>query len=331
MTADLQNPIFYDEEKARLWLEAQRWPDGPVCPFCKQRNRVIAAPDIRSRPSKKHPEGVVLKGVYHCNRDRKRFTVRTGTLYERSHIPLHKWLHATHLLCASKKGMSALQLHRMLGVSRKSAWFMAHRIREGMRETNPGPLGGEGKIVEADETYFGNVGRSRPRNVFISGKGWVKRGGSGAAKYKVIALVERGGRARSVHVPYLTANAVRKVLVTNVLRKSSLMTDESNVYTRVGKEYAGHETVNHSVLEYARGLIHSNTVENFFSVFKRGMRGVYQHCSEAHLFRYLAEFDFRYSNREGLGCDDRARTLEAIKGIEGKRLTYKGTYKAAHA
>jgi transposase-like protein len=330
MKSDLENPIFQDEEKARLWLEAQRWPDGPICPFCKQRDRVVAAPDIRSRPSKANPEGAILRGVYFCNRDRKRFTVRTGTLYERSHIPLHKWLHATHLLCASKKGMSALQLHRMLGVARKTAWFMAHRIREGMRETNPGPLGGEGQIVEADETYFGNVKRAKFKDVFISGKGWRKRGGL-AAKHKVISLVERGGRARSVHIPYITANAVRRILTTNVLRKSALMTDESNVYQRVGREYVSHETVNHSVLEYARGLVHSNTVEGFFSIFKRGMRGVYQHCSEQHLFRYLAEFDFRYSNREALGCDDRARTLEAIKGIEGKRLTYRGTYKAAHA
>jgi len=331
MKADLQNPIFYDEGKARLWLEAQRWPDGPVCPFCKKRDAVKALPDTLSKPSKTHLEGVLQTGWYHCRKDRKRFTVRVGTLYERSHIPLHKWLHATHLLCASKKGMSALQLHRMLGVARKTAWFMAHRIREGMRETNPGPLGGEGKVLEADETYFGNVGRNRTRNVFLSGKGWVKRGGAGAFQMKIVSLVERGGRARSVHVPYLTANAVRNVLTRNVLRKTSLMTDSANVYQGVGREYASHETVNHSIAEYARGIVHTNTIEGFFSIFKRGMRGVYQHCSEAHLFRYLAEFDFRYSNREAIGCDDKARHLEAIRGIEGKRLTYKGTYKAAHA
>jgi len=331
MKSDLENPIFQDEEKARLWLEAQRWPDGPVCPVCKKRDRVAAAPDIRSRPSKANPEGAVLKGVYHCNRDRKRFTVRTGTLYERSHIPLHKWLFATHLLCSSKKGMSALQLHRMLGVSRKSAWFMAHRIREGMRETNPTPMGGEGQIVEADETYIGNAQAARTQMVFINGKGWVKRGAGGEAKFKVVSLVERGGRARSVHVPYLTASNVRKVLTHNVLRKTDLMTDSANVYSSVGREYASHQTVNHSIYEFARGIVHTNTIEGFFSIFKRGMRGIYQHCSEAHLHRYLAEFDFRYSNREALGCDDRARTLEAIKGIEGKRLTYRGTNQAAHA
>jgi transposase-like protein len=330
MKSALENPIFYDEEKARLWLEAQRWPDSPVCPVCKQRDRVVAAPDIRSRPSKANPEGAILKGVYFCNRDRKRFTVRTGTLYERSHIPLHKWLHATHLLCASKKGMSALQLHRMLGVARKTAWFMAHRIREGMRETNPGPLGGEGKVVEIDETYYGNVKRSRQRDVFLNKKGWVKRGG-GVFMNKVIALVERGGRARSMHVNALTLGTVRRVLGRNVLRSSELHTDESNIYTAMGKEFASHQTVNHSIYEFARGIVSTNTVEGYFSLFKRGMRGIYQHCSEAHLHRYLAEFDFRYSNREALGCDDRARTLEAIKGIEGKRLTYKGTYKTAHA
>jgi transposase-like protein len=331
MKADLQNPIFYDEEKARLWLEAQRWPDGPVCPFCKKRDRVVALPVTLSKPSKAHPEGVLQSGWYHCNACRKRFTVRVGTLYERSHIPLHKWLHATHLLCASKKGMSALQLHRMLGVARKTAWFMAHRIREGMRETNPGPLGGEGKTVEVDETYIGNAKATKTQRVFVNRKGWVKRGAGGEAKFKVVSLVERGGRARSVHVPHLTANTVRKVLVQNVIRKSDLMSDSANVYGSVGREFASHETVNHSIYEFARGIVHTNTIEGFFSIFKRGMRGIYQHCSEAHLHRYLAEFDFRYSNREALGCDDRARHLEAIKGIEGKRLTYKGTYKAAHA
>lgn len=329
--SDLANPIFYDEEKAREWLEAQRWPDGPVCPFCGKRDTVIALPATRSKPSKTHPEGVLQTGWYHCRKDRKRFTVRVGTLYERSHIPLHKWLHATHLLCASKKGMSALQLHRMLGVARKTAWFMAHRIREGMRETNPGPLGGEGTIVEADETYFGNKRASRRRDVLLpGGKGWAKRGGN-VFQHKIISLVERNGRARSVHVPALTANTAKRVLRLNVLRKSDLMTDESNIYKHIGREFTSHETVNHSVAEYARGLVHTNTIEGFFSIFKRGMRGVYQHCSEQHLFRYLAEFDFRYSNREGLGVDDKARHIAAVRGIEGKRLTYKGTYKAAHA
>lgn len=330
MTADLQNPIFNDETKAREWLEAERWPDGPVCPICNKRDRVKALPPIRSKPSKKHPEGVVEHGWYHCNRDRKRFTVRVGTLYERSHIPLHKWLLATHLLCSSKKGMSAHQLYRMLGFgSYRTAWFMAHRIREGMRETNPGPMGGEGKIVEADETYIGKRGKFR--DVFVSGKGWVKRGIGNANQFKIVSLVERGGRARSVHVGYLTANTVRNVLTRNVLRKSDLMTDEANVYTGVGREFASHETVNHSIAQYARGIVHTNTIEGFFSIFKRGMRGVYQHCSEQHLFRYLAEFDFRYSNRQALGVDDTSRHLAAIKGIEGKRLTYRGTHRAAHA
>jgi transposase-like protein len=292
MKADLQNPIFYDEEKARLWLEAQRWPDGPVCPFCKKRDRVTADADIRSRPSKANPEGVILRGVYRCARDRKRFTVRTGTLYERSHIPLHKWLHATHLLCASKKGMSALQLHRMLGVARKTAWFMAHRIREGMRETSPGPMGGEGKIVEVDESYYGNKRKARRQWILKSGIGWRPRGGN-VFQNKIIALVERGGRARSMHVAELTLGTVRHVLGRNVLRKSELHTDESNIDRAMGKEYADHQTVNHSIYEFARGIVSTNTVEGYFSLFKRGMRGIYQHCSEAHLHRYLAEFDFK--------------------------------------
>src|SRR5665811_1874471 len=216
----------------------------------------------------------------------------------------------------------------MLGVSRKSAWFMAHRIREGMRETNPTPMGGEGQIVEADETYIGNAKAAKTQMVFINGKGWVRRGAGGEAKFKVVSLVERGGRARSVHVPYLTASNVRKVLTTNVLRKTDLMTDSANVYNTVGKEFASHESVNHSIYEWSRGMVHTNTIEGFFSIFKRGMRGIYQHCSEAHLHRYLAEFDFRYSNRK---MTDAERALEAIKGIEGKRLTYRGTGEASYA
>lgn len=326
--SDLSNPIFHNEEKARQWLENERWPDGPVCPFCKSGEHVKALPVTRSRPSKANPEGILQRGWYHCNSCRKRFTVRVGTLYERSHIPLHKWLAATHLLCASKKGMSALQLHRMLGVARKTAWFMAHRIREGMRETNPDPLGGEGKIVEADETFIGNKRTSGFKDVLLPGKGWVKRGLGNTAQYKIISLVERGGRARSVHVPYLTTKVIRDVLTRNVLRSTHLMTDNARAYQFMKREFAGHETVNHSIAEYARGLVHTNTIEGFFSIFKRGMRGIYQHCSEAHLFRYLAEFDFRYSHRK---LTDRERAVEAIRGIEGKRLTYRGTYKTAHA
>ncbi len=326
---DLTNPIFTDEDKAREFLEAQRWPEGPVCPKCGEKERIRKLPPQTRKPSKKTPNPKPQKGWYHCNPCRKRFTVRVGTLYERSHIPLHKWLFATHLLCSSKKGMSAHQLHRMLGITYKSAWFMCHRIREGMRETDPAPMGGGGQVVEADETWFGKVSKGKTKWTFVNGKGWVACGNYGAQSMKVISLVERGGRARSVHVPALTANAAKDVLRRNVLRNDThLMTDESNIYKDVGREFVSHESVNHSIKEYGRGLVHTNTIEGFFSIFKRGMKGVYQHCGEQHLHRYLAEFDFRYSHR---AIDDKDRALRAVKGIEGKRLMYKGAGEAANS
>jgi transposase-like protein len=309
MTADLTNPIFTDEAKATAHIEASRWPDGVNCPFCGSVNVHRMG-------------GLTQAGMFLCNDCRDKFTVRTKTVFERSHIPLHKWLLALHLMSASKKGVSAHQLHRMLGITYKSAWFMAHRIREAMKDESPSPLGGEGKTVEADETYIGNSKGAKRSTRFVSGKGWVKRGG-GQEKYKVVSLVERGGAIRSVKVDYLTANAVRDILVRNASRKSKLMTDESNVYVAVGKEFASHDAVNHSIYEWARGSASTNTIEGAFSIFKRGMRGIYQHCSEAHLQRYLAEFDFRYNNRVKLGIGDAERAAKALKGAEGKRLTYR--------
>jgi len=308
---DLTNPIFNNEEKARVWLEARRWPEGQICPFCGETERVKPAP-------MKDKQGNPVKGWYHCNPCRKRFTVRVGTLYERSHIPLHKWLLATHLLCASKKGMSAHQLHRMLGTTYRTAWFMAHRIREGMRETKvSGGLGGPNKVVEADETFVGGKAKS------------AKRGAPVPTKEAVVALVERDGSVRSAHVPDVTAKTLRDILVTQIDRKSYLMTDESGSYVTVGREFVGHGTVNHSIDEYVRGgFWHTNTVEGYFSILKRGIIGVYHHVSQQHLKRYLGEFDFRYNYRK---LSDRERAEEAIRGIEGKRLTYKGTNPAAHA
>src|SRR3990167_3530561 len=297
-TIDLTNPIYQDVDKAREHLEALQWPNGPICPHCGNIDpeRITKLKGKSTRP-----------GVYKCNECAKPFSVTVGTVFERSHIPLNKWLLAVHLLTSSKKGISAHQMWRMLNFgSYRTAWFMMHRIREAMKDYNPGPLGGEGKIVEADETYIGNAGKARMRYTLIPGKGWQPRGGN-AHKYKVVTLVERNGRARSVVVDHLTANQVRNILVTNVDRKSDLMTDESNVYTKVGTEFASHQTVNHGEDEYARGTVSTNTIQGFFSIFKRGMRGVYQHCGEAHLHRYLSEFDFRYSNRAGLGVDDTAR------------------------
>ncbi|MCW5752683.1 MAG: IS1595 family transposase, partial [Alphaproteobacteria bacterium] len=245
------------------------------------------------------------------------FSVTVGTVFERSHVPLHKWLLATHLLTSSKKGISAHQLHRTLGVTYKTAWFMAHRIREAMKEANPEPMGGGGQPVEADETFTGPSGYE-----FTSEKGWAKKAGTGD-KYKVVTLVERDGRARSFHVKSLKARNLRPILVRNVKRSAQLITDEASHYKAVGREFRSHHSVNHSVGEWKRGkTIHTNTVEGYFSIFKRGMRGIYQHCGEQHLQRYLTEFDFRYSHRK---VDDQTRAVFALKGIHGKRLTYRRT------
>ncbi len=243
--------------------------------------------------------------------------MRVGTVFERSHILLHKWLLGFRMYASSKKGFSAHQLHRTLGITCRSAWFMAHRIREAMRESDPAPLGGKDKVVEADETFIGPA-----RDVFVNDRGWMKERGT-ATKRKVISLVERGGRSRSIKVEDLSAKTIRKTLFENVVLDSRLHTDEAHHYRKPGEEFAAHERVNHSAGEYARGEVTTNTVEGFFSIFKRGMHGVYQHCGEQHLQRYLAEFDFRYSNRIALGVDDLLRTMRAIKGAEGKRLTYR--------
>lgn len=299
---DISNPIFHDEDAAREYLEAQRWPDGPFCPFCGQVDTIKALP----------AKGSMGKGWYHCRDCRKKFTVRVGTLYERSHVKLHKWLMATHLLCASKKGMSAHQLHRMLGVTYKTAWFMAHRIREAMRPdgSDASPLGGAGKSVEADETYVGGKAKNRAFRK------------EPPKKEAVVALVERDGRVKSFHVAKVNAKTLGPILFTNIDRASRLQTDEAAHYTKIGDEFAGHGTVNHSIDEYVRGnfLDHTNTVEGYFSILKRGINGTYQHVSEAHLKRYLGEFDFRYNFRS---ISDAERALIAVKGIEGKRLTYR--------
>ncbi len=300
---DLTNPIYNDETAAREYLESQRWPDGAVCPHCGVVGEATKLAGKSTRP-----------GVWKCRACDKPFSVTVGTVFERSHIPLHKWLLATRLLSSSKKGMSAHQLHRTLGITYKSAWFMAHRIREAMAGTNPGPMGGKGKIVEADETFLGN-----PGDEFRNDKGWRKKQGFGD-KMKIATVVERDGRARSVKLDMLNAKEVRHHLVTNVDRKSVFMTDESTLYASVGKEFIRHFTVNHAKGEYAKGFTTTNTVEGYFSIFKRGMTGVYQHCGEQHLQRYLYEFDFRSSNRQ---ITDSERADVALKGAEGKRLTYR--------
>ncbi len=308
MSNELSNPVFKDEAKARKWLEGHLWPDGPVCGHC---GCVDSATAIETRP-----------GWYQCNEPkcRSQFSVTVGTLFERSHIPLTKWLMAAFLICASKKGMSALQLSRMLGVSYKSTWFMMHRIREAMRDGQLGPIGGQNKVVEADETVVGGKAKNRAYK-------------PEPKKHLVMSLVERDGEVRSFHVKDATAKTLAATARKVANRKSYLMTDENPAYTKLGREYSGHGTVTHSANEYAKlgNFIHTNTVEGYFSIFKRGVTGVYHHISEQHLDRYLAEFDFRYNNRVRLGVSDPARSKKLLKGIVGKRLTYRRPDKAAHA
>ena len=312
MADPLNNKIFQDPSKARAWLEALLWADGRVCGYCGTVNESTA---IAGR-----------EGYYQCNACRKQFTVQVGTLFERSHIPLNKWLMAAFLLCASKKGMSAHQMHRMLGITYKSAWFMCHRLREAMAPGGKlGPLGGEGKFVEADTTYIGGKEKNKHAN---------KRDGSkigGAGKQIVHTLVERGGRARSHHIANVSGKTLRPILFKNVDRKSALMTDTAGGYMEAGREFARHEMVDHGAGEYVRGDAYSNTVEGYFATLERGIVGTYHHVSEAHLSRYLAEFDFRHSERSGLGVDDSARATKAIQGIVGKRLTYRRTNEAKNA
>ena len=302
---ELSHPVYHDEDAARTHLEAIQWPNGPVCPFCNGQERVKSLGGESMGP-----------GWYHCGACRKKFTVRVGSIFERSHIPLHKWMLGFRLFASSKKGFSAHQLHRTLNITYKSAWFMEHRIREAMTDEGDEPLGGHGKIVESDETFIGPA-----EDVFVNGRGWQKRRGT-TTKRKVISLVERGGRARSFKVEQIDAKTIRKVLFENIVQPTRLMTDEAHHYRVPGRSFGSHERVNHSKEEYARGEVTTNTVEGFFSIFKRGMIGIYQHCGEQHLQRYLAEFDFRYSNRVALGVDDAERTTRAIRGAKGKRLMY---------
>lgn len=303
-------PHFASPEAARDWLEKLRWPEGPICSHCGTVGHAYKTKKL---------------GWYRCAEKecRKDFTVTTGTVMERSHIPLNKWLMAFYLLNASKKGMSAHQIHRALSLDYKTAWFMCHRIREAMRSGGLGPLGGEGQIVEADETYFGQQENPTPSKK-RRGRPYTKGGKSGpSGKRAVVALVERGGRVRSFHPAIADGPSVNAIVRENIARESRLHTDESRLYIGVGKEFAAHETVIHSHGEYVRGDVHTNTIEGYFSIFKRGMKGVYQHCKEKHLHRYLAEFDHRYNHRTALGYSDIDRTLTAIKGIEGKRLMYR--------
>jgi transposase-like protein len=311
---NLTDPIFHDDNKAREHLEAQRWPDGPYCPHCGEAEKVTRLQGETTKP-----------GTCVCKSCRRKFTVTVGTLFESSHIGLAKWMLAFRLMASSKKGISANQLHRTLGVTYKTAWFMAHRIREAMTEDGPAPLGGERKYVEADETYIG--GKETNKKLSKRKPGQI----GGVGKQVVFALVERGGRARSFHVANVTGATLAPVLRTQVHRNSILITDEAGQYRNVEQEFARHGTVNHGKDEYVRGDAYSNTAEGFFAILKRGIYGTFHHVSEAHLKRYLAEFDFRYSYRSALAITDAMRADEMLKATTGKRLTYRRPRQAAYA
>ncbi len=309
--AILDQPHFHTEQAAFAYVETLLWPEGPTCPHCSATAERIGVLKGHSKPSKKHPEGVERHGLRKCYACRKTFTVRAGTIFEDSHLALHLWLQAIHLLTSSKKGISTRHIQRLLNCSMKTAWFLTHRIREIMKPADHSmpPLGGAGMTLEADETYIGpKAGRKLRRPV--------------VEKQIVMALVERDGIARSFHVPSVRASTVGRVLSNNAQRQSTLMTDEASVYREMGWNFARHDTVVHSQNEYVRGDAHTNSVEGFFSILKRGLYGTYQAVSEHHLHRYLNEFDHRYNHREKLGVDDATRAAVTVKNAKGRRLTY---------
>ena len=291
---------FNDDNAAREHLESIRWPNGPVCPHCGgvERNSRLNGKAHRS-------------GLLFCGDCRTQFSVTVGTVIERSKVALHKWVYATHLMCASKKGISAKQLERMLGVTYKTAWFMCHRIREAMTNEGGGLLGGPATPVEVDETYWGNVGKHAPG----------ARGGD--HKMKIVSLVERNGEKRSFHVANVNAETLRPILLKQVSVRSHLMTDEAGVYKPLGKMFSKHSSVNHGAKEYARGDMTTNIVESSFPILKRGLYGTFLNVSEQHLQRYAHEFDFRWNTRVALGSSDTQRAEAALKEISGKRLTYR--------
>lgn len=299
----LSRPEFHDEAKAYEYVEARVWPHGATCPKCGERERVSKMGGKSTRI-----------GAYKCYKCRKPFTVKVGTIFESSHVKMNVWLQAIYLMCASKKGMSSNQLHRTLGVTLKTAWFMSHRIREAMRDDNSVEFGSGGGVVEVDETFIGQKHKK-------------KEGARGYAhKNAMLSLVDRTtGRSKSFVVKDVTKATLLPILRENIAKEATVYTDEAKQYTGLGFEFADHDFTTHSKGEYGRGVVHTNTIEGYFSIFKRGMKGVYQHCDKKHLHRYAAEFEFRYNNRIANGSDDRVRADTALTGIVGKRLTYQTT------
>jgi transposase-like protein len=305
MASVLSAPHYHDEDAAFAYVEKAVWPEGPVCPHCGGVERISKMQGSATR-----------KGLHKCYQCRRQFTVRQGTIFESSHVPLHIWLQAIFFVAGSKKGVSSNQLHRTLGVTLKTAWFMSHRIREAMRDGSLAPMGGEGEIVEVDETFIGRI-KGKPVAMAYH------------HKMKVLSLIERGsGKARSMVVDGVGMATLLPIVKANLERETHVMTDEAAAYRYLKHHFADHSRVSHKAGEYVRGEVYTNTVEGFFSIFKRGMRGVYQFCGERHLHRYLAEFDFRYSNRAALGCNDEERASRLLRGIVGKRLTYRRTCEA---
>lgn len=310
----LSAPYMHDEAAAFAHVEAMLWPTGPVCPACGSATAPYVLNGVRSKASAKNPEGVVRHGLKKCRDCAKQYTVRVGTIFEDSHVALHLWLQAIHLMCSSKKGISSNQLHRVLGVTLKTAWFMSHRIREAMRDDGSVNFGSGGGVVEVDETF---IGREPGKPV---------RRGVGH-KMKVLTLVDRTtGAAKSVVVDDLKISTLLPILKANIAAEATVHTDEAMQYDNLRDHFAGHASVNHGAEEYVRGDVTTNTVEGYFSIFKRGMKGVYQHASKKHLHRYAAEFAFRYSNRVANGVNDLGRADIALAGVAGKRLLYRDSF-----
>ncbi|BBU58621.1 DDE transposase [Mameliella alba] len=312
----LSKPYMHDEAAAFAHVESIIWPDGPVCPHCGVVDRAYKLEGVRTKPSKKNPEGKERFGLWKCRECRKQFTVRKGTIFEESHIEMFKWLQAIYLMVSSKKGISSHQLHRVLEITHKSAWFMSHRIREAMRSDGNVDFGAGGGTVEVDETFIGNDRSIKPKHT--------KKGRGYAHKHKLLTLVDRTtGQARSMVVDDLKTKTLLPILQENIAKEAVIYTDEAGQYRNLSVDLAGHDFVCHGSGEYGRGAVHTNTIEGYFSIFKRGMKGVYQHCAKKHLHRYAAEFEFRYNHRAANGVNDLERASVALSGVVGKRILYR--------